>query len=134
MSMYRTIPTDNHINLYCAYRTSRLSKNEQIPTIYMPQPGNTSPTKRNSCVSNAKGACKLESLCDNSRHSVAQCENRIGNGIVILVLRIENPVESDYGEWRCLVDGDSTVNDQVNLVKPGEKLFLSTRMIVLEFQ
>ena len=133
MSLYHTIPTDNHINLYCAYRTSRLSKNEPIPTIYLSPPGNNSPTKRNRCVSNASGACKLESLCDNSRYRVAHCENRIGNGFVVLVLRIENPVESNYGEWRCLVDGDSTVNARVNLVKPGERLFLPTKMILFQF-
>ena len=130
--MYRTIPTHIQLNLYCVYRTSLQLKNEPIPTIYMSPPGNTSPTKRNSCVSNAKGTCKLESLCDNSRYRVAHCENRIGNGLVVLVLRIENPVESDYGEWSCLVDGDSTVNARVNLVKPGERIFPSTRMIVFQ--
>ena len=134
MSMYRTIPTDNQINLYCAYRTSRLLKNGPIPTIYMSPPGNTSPNKSKSCASNANGTCKLESLCDNSRYHVAHCENRIGSGFVMLVLGIENPIEVDFGEWRCLVDGDSTVNDRHNLVKPGERIYLSNRRIVLQFQ
>ena len=132
MIMYRTIPTDNHINLYCAYRTSRQLKNEPIPTIYMSSPGNTTPTKTNSCLSYAKSSCTLESLCNNSRYRVAQCDYRIGNGNVILVLRIENPIESDYGEWRCLVNGDSTVNAQVKLVEPGERLFISNRMILFQ--
>ena len=134
--MYRTIPSDNQFDLYCAYRISRPSfdENALIPTIYMSPPGNTSPSKPNSCISNARGTCKLESLCDNSRYSVAQCDYRTNNGLVLLILRIENPLESDYGEWRCLVHGDSTVNASVNLVIPGESLFLfTTRKILSHF-
>ena len=132
--MYHTIPSDDNFDLYCAYRISRTSfqNDDPIPAIYMSPPGNTSPSKPNSCISYAQNTCKLESQCDSSsRYRVAQCDYRTDNGAVVLILRIETPVESDYGEWRCLVIGDSTVNASVNLVTPGETLFLSTTRTIL---
>ena len=129
--MYHTIPSDDNFDLYCAYRISRTSfqNDSAIPAIYMSPPGNTSPSKPNSCISNSQGTCEIQNLCNNSRYSAALCENRSNNGFVVLVLRIENPVESDYGEWKCLVKGHARVNASVNLVKPGEILILSTRMV-----
>ena len=121
MSMYNIQRTDNQVNIYCAYRTSE-DEFSIYPTIYISPPGNNAPTQSNSCVTNTQGSCTKQSNCSNSRYQIAECEIRSENGLVVLVLSIGSPIEADYGDWRCLVVGESAVQGRVNLIKPGENI------------